>query len=84
MIKVQPTAILTAEFGPDSPFVREGDDVYMRHDEIRVSRAGAHSVQAEFYWRGKLTYTMNTGCDLMAGQMLTLTGIEGRMFVRAR
>lgn len=65
-----------------NPFVREGDATYMRHDEIQLTQEGG-VVSVAYRWRGVTVYTAHVYCDMAAGQVLTLTGSSGRMFVKA-
>jgi hypothetical protein len=74
---------LAAKQDDANPFAREGETTFMRHDEVRVIQQRPGLVAVEFRWRGVLTYTMHVDCDFAAGQLLTLTGLEGRMAVRA-
>lgn len=66
-----------------NPFVRDGDATYCRHDKIVITQSSSGIVTAEFFWRGNLTHTMRTQCDLRAGQTLTLAGLEGRIAIKA-
>jgi hypothetical protein len=73
---------LSAKQDDANPFVREGETTFIRHDELRVIQPRPGLVEVEFRWRGMLTHTMRVDCDLAAGQLLTLSGLEGRMAAR--
>lgn len=75
-------ALLAAKQDNANPVVREGETTFLRHDEVRVIQRRPGLAAVEFRWRDTLAYTMRVDCDFASGQMLTLTGIEGRMPVR--
>lgn len=67
-----------------APLVREGGTTFIRHDEVRVVQRAPGKVSVEFRWRGVLAHTMQVDCDFAAGQLLTLTGLEGRVGISPR
>ena len=66
-----------------NPFVRDGDTTFIRFEEMRLIQQRPGLVAVEFLWRGAIRHTMHVDCDLAAGQLLTLTGVEIRVAVRA-
>ena len=63
-------------------FVRHKDTTFVRHDKIVITQDSLGVISAEFSWRGVHTHTMHTQCDLKAGQVLTLAGLEGQMAIK--
>lgn len=74
-------AALAAHQDKNNPFLREGEDTFMRYDELRIIPKRSGFVDVEFIWRGELISTMCVGFDFAPSKMLTLEGIDGRVKV---
>jgi hypothetical protein len=62
----------------DETFIRDGDKTLMQFDQLAF-KPRLDGADIEFYWRGKLSYTMRLDTPIGVGQNLTLSGITGRM-----
>lgn len=60
-----------------NPFVREGDNTFIRYDSIRIIQQQSHHVLVEFLWRGSSMCSMHSSCDFARGESLTLSGVRG-------
>lgn len=71
-----------------SPFIREGNARYIRHDEIELSNAtdalGRVGIKVEFKWRGAIIGWLRIeDVSIADGKRVVLTGIEGRQEIAA-
>jgi hypothetical protein len=75
-------AALADDASDSNPFVREGGTTFARHDQMVLREIGPGLFEIEFRWRGQGVYSMRTQCNFAAGEVFTLSGIDGRMAVQ--
>jgi hypothetical protein len=74
--------LLLSQDNPRNPFIREGEDIFLRYDEICIEQKPNHTTEIRFRWQGTTTYTRSVECGLASGNTLTLQGMTGRTKVK--
>jgi len=63
--------MLNGNLGPDTPFVRDGEQWYVRFDSIVVAPA-----RTALLWRGREVMALDV--SIGATETLTISGLDGR------
>jgi hypothetical protein len=69
------------KFGRNSPLVKSKGKTYLRFNNIYITHPTPKSTKIEFAWNGEMVNELIVEGDMVNGEILTLSGIDGRQQV---
>jgi hypothetical protein len=79
--RIEITNLIRKDSTLSSALVTQNGILYCCYDTIRISQE-EESIVTRLYWLGEVVITLKTKCALSDGEILTLTGFQGRTEVR--